>query len=100
VYKAWLCWWATNVIVLKSKLKSRSVTINEIQAFCKINSLEYFEVSAKSRTNVTAVFMSGAEKVIEQINCGVIDPYQEVCSKVGNQNGSDQFSREKTKQQF
>ena len=68
----------------KSRLIRRGVTQEEIQKFCAINSLEYIEVSAKDRMNVTSVFVTGAKKVIERINCGTIDPYEEVSLKARN----------------
>lgn len=66
--------------VSKSRLTSRVVTKDEVQAFCCIYALEYFEVSAKDRINVTSVFVTGAKRVIEKIKCGEINPYEEVNS--------------------
>ncbi len=54
------------------------VSFEEASEFVKANGLEYIETSAKENTNVSEGFVSVAEKILEKIESGNIDPENEV----------------------
>ncbi|CAD8116954.1 unnamed protein product [Paramecium sonneborni] len=56
----------------------RQVSRDEAQAFAKREGFTYFETSAKTGENVNNVFEQMAKIILKRIDCGDIDPSQDV----------------------
>lgn len=53
------------------------MSFEEGQAFAKLHSIDFVEVSAKTAMNVEEVFLKTSMQILEKINNGNVDPKNE-----------------------
>ena len=71
-------WSEINQIEKASKLKRRLISQHEAQNFANRHNMHYIETSAKTGVNVDESFKLVADKIVENIKTGRINPKNEV----------------------